>query len=77
MGEMRVLCSLGDERITWDPDSDKSIDMAEERFNELLKDGHKAFRIGGDGKKTGTPIKVFPPHAGRILMIPVSKVVGG
>lgn len=75
MNEMRILCSLGDERITWDPDSDKSIDMAESRFNELIKEGHKAYRIGGDGKKTGRAVKTFPPHAARILMIP--KIAGG
>lgn len=75
MGEICILCSLGDEKIRWDPDSQDSIDKAEEKFNQMLKKGHKAYRIGGDGKKTGKAIKVFPPYAARILMVPL--VVGG
>ena len=75
MGELCILCSLGDEKIRWDPDDQKSIDKAEEKFNQLIKKGWKAFRIGGDSKKTGRAIKVFPPYAARVLMIPL--VVGG
>ena len=75
MGELCVLCSLGDEKVTWDPEDQDSIDKAEEKFNTMLKKGHKAYRIGGDGKKTGKAITVFPPFAARVLLIP--PVMGG
>lgn len=77
MGKMMVLCSLGDEKIEWDSESEKSINTAEERFKKLLKSGHKAWRVGANGKAVGKPLKVFPPHAERLLMVPVAKVVGG
>lgn len=75
MGEMRILCSSGDDNIFWDPDDDKSIFNAEKKFNDYLKKGYTAFRMDDDGNKAGKKITVFPPHAARLLFIP--RAVGG
>lgn len=75
MGEMRILCSLGDEKISWDVNNQKSVDWAESEFKRLIKEGHKAFRLNEEGEKTGWQITEFPPHASKLLFIP--KIAGG
>lgn len=75
MGEIRILCHLGDDKISWDPKDDKSTDFAEKEFNRYIKEGYKAYRLDEKGKKSGWPITEFPPHASKLLFIP--KVVGG
>ena len=75
MGEMRVLSFEGDSNIFWDPDSDKSIANARRKFKDYLGKGFKAFRISGKGKKQGSPILDFPPHAAELLLIP--PIAGG
>lgn len=75
MGEMRILTKSGDDKVSWDPNDDKSTDFAEKQFNEYIKKGYKAYRLDEEGKKAGWPIKEFPPHAAKLLFIP--KIVGG
>lgn len=75
MGEMMVLSQSGDDKISWDPNDDKSTDFAEKQFNEYRKKGYKAFRLDDKNKKTGFMITEFPPHAAKLLFIP--KIVGG
>ena len=75
MGVMQILCSLGDDKYSWDPESDKSITDAEKEFNKYLKRGYTAFRMDNDGNEAGRKITKFPPHAARLLFIP--RAVGG
>ena len=75
MGEMIILTHEGDTNIMWDPDSDKSIRNAKKKFNDLLGKGYKAFRMSSKGKKQGSFILDFPPHAAELLLIP--PMVGG
>jgi hypothetical protein len=72
MGEMRFLSHEGDSKaIEWDPQDDKSIEVARKKFNEFLAKGYKAFRMDSKGKKTGWPIKDFPVHAANLMLIPM------
>lgn len=75
MGIMQILCSLGDDKIQWDPDNDKQVDFAEGEFDKLIAKGYKCFRMDDGGNKAGREVKSFPPHAGRLIFIP--RVVGG
>ena len=74
-GEMRVMCSSGDDTILWDPQSQKSIDNAKKKFDEYVKKGYKVYRLDGKDKKTGRQLTEFPTFAAKLLFVP--KIVGG
>ena len=76
MGEMKILSSEGDTKISWNPDKDKEVRIARDKFNEMIKKGFKAFRVDDKGKKDGNRIiHEFLPFAGTILLVP--PIVGG
>lgn len=75
MGEMRIMCSIGDKKVEWDPQDDKSINNARKKFKDYLKKGYKIYRTDSSGKKRGWFVKEFPPHAGILVLIP--PLVGG
>ena len=74
-GELIIMCSKGDDTIYWDPQDDKSIKNAKEKFDKYIKKGFKVFRIDEEGKKSGRQLKNFPTFAAKLLLIPV--MVGG
>ena len=74
-GEMRVMCSLGDDTIYWDPQDDKSVENARKKFDKYVKDGFTVYRIDEKDKKSGRKIKEFPTFAAKLLFIP--PIAGG
>lgn len=75
LGVMEVLCSKGDDKIFWDPDSDKQIEDARKQFDSYIKKGYTCFRMDDKGNKAGRKITRFPEHAARLLFVP--RLAGG
>ena len=75
MGEMKFLSNEGDTKISWNPEKEKEVSIAKDKFDELLKKGFIAFRVDDKGKKTSRRIYEFLPYAGTILLIP--PIAGG
>ena len=71
LGEMRIMGTVGDEKLTWDHADDIQIQTAKKKFQELLSKGYKAF-ISKDiaGQKKGEQITEFDPTAERLIMVP-------
>ncbi len=67
--EMKILNQKGDERIVWDKDDGIEAKQAKERFNQLLKDGWKAYSVDRDGKRNRKIVE-FDVDAEEILMVP-------
>jgi hypothetical protein len=74
MGEMKRIDNSGDTKIKWDPKKRVEVKVAEASFNELTKEGYKAYAVKSDGSK-GKEIKKFDPDEEKIIMVP--PMVGG
>jgi len=70
-GEMRIMCSSGDDTIFWDPQDQKSIDNAKAKFDKYVKKGYKVFRLDEKDKKSGRALTEFPTFAAKLLFVPV------
>ena len=70
MNIIRVMDGTGDSHIYWDPQDDKSIKNAKKKFEDFVKKGYKPYRVDGEEKKTGWPLKDFPEFAGTLVLIP-------
>lgn len=64
----------GDFKITWDPDEEDQVDMAQAAFDKAKKKGMAAFSVDKKGKK-GRKISAFDPDSEAIIMAPA--LVGG
>ena len=62
-----VLDETGHTRLVWDRMDLTQIREARKKFDELIKKGHMAFRVGKRGKKTGPQIHKFDPSAEEVL----------
>ena len=75
MGEMRILASVGDKKIQWNPQNEDEVEVAEMAFDKLVKEkGFTAYQVKKDGSKGGI-IKKFKASLGMIIMLP--KIAGG
>ena len=72
MGEMRVMSTLGDTKIIWDPKNEDESDAAEDQFENLLAKGFKAFKVKKDGK-AGVNVKKFNPDESMYILVPEIK----
>ena len=66
---MKVLCEKGDERLTWDCENGREAKEAKKKFQDLLKNGYKAYSVDNSGKKNRR-IQEFDVDAEEILMVP-------
>lgn len=66
---MKILCSKGDERLTWDMENGTEALEAKKKFLELLKKNYTAYSVDINGKKH-RKIEEFDVDAEEILMIP-------
>jgi L-alanine-DL-glutamate epimerase-like enolase superfamily enzyme len=74
MTELRVLSSMGDTKVIFDPDNDDEVAAAKVQYKTLIDKGFKAFKV----KKSGEPgkkMKRFDKDAGKIIMVP--PIIGG
>jgi hypothetical protein len=65
--EMEIL-TAGSDPVCWSPDSAEEVKKAEKVFNELTKQGYRAY-----GKESGA-VKQFDPESD-VTMVP--RIVGG
>jgi len=75
MPEMSVLSSRGDDKHIWDPDDEKSVELAEKSFNDHIKKGFIAFEVGRGGQKTSRRVEKFDRDLGKLIFVP--EVAGG
>ena len=69
MGEMRIMSTLGDTKVIWDPKNEDETEAAEDQFNALLDKGFKAFKVKKDGKQ-GINVKNFNENEGMYILAP-------
>jgi 23S rRNA G2069 N7-methylase RlmK/C1962 C5-methylase RlmI len=69
---MKILDVNGDTRITWDKENGKEALEAKQKFEDLLKQGYKAYSVTASGNK-GRRIEEFDVDAQEILMIPETR----
>lgn len=69
---MKILDVTGDTRITWDKENGKEALEAKQKFQDLLKQGYKAYSVTASGNK-GRRIEEFDVDAQEILMIPETR----
>lgn len=76
-GVFRILDQkAGDKRLVWNRMSMGDIAEAGRMFDQFIKEGLAAYRVGGDGKQ-GDSISKFDPTAEEILFLPIKLVAGG
>lgn len=65
MGEIRMLCEVGDVKVSWDADKPDEVKNAEEMFKSLKEKGHLFFKVTKKGGlfrragKRGDRIRAF------------------
>jgi hypothetical protein len=69
---LKILDTTGDTRITWDKENGKEALEAKQKFQDLLKQGYKAYSVTASGNK-GRKIDEFDVDAQEILMIPETR----
>lgn len=69
---MKILDNQGDTRITWDKENGKEAKEAKQKFEDLLKQGYKAYSVRTNGEK-GRRIEEFDVDAQEILMLPETR----
>jgi len=60
---------LGDTKIVWNKDSDVEVKNAKRTFEDLRKEGFKAYAADKDGSQ-GKEIKEWDPTVERMVMVP-------
>jgi len=73
-GVLKIMDSSGDKRVVWMKDAPPQVDEAQKKFDEYIKKGYMAYKVGKKGKK-GTQIKEFNASLEEIIM--VAPVIGG
>ncbi len=76
-GIFRILDQKeGDKRLVWNRMSMGDIAEAGRMFDQFIKEGLSAYRVGGDGRQ-GAPMDRFDPTAEEVLFLPIKLVAGG
>lgn len=66
----------GDKRLVWNRMSIADIAEANNMFDQFIKQGLEAFRVGGNGK-AGSRMEKFDPTAEEVLFLPMKMITGG
>ena len=69
MGEMRILCSEGDNKVIWDHSNEDEVEVAEMMFDKLKKKDYKAYKVDKKGEPA-KEINKFNPKLGKLIMTP-------
>jgi hypothetical protein len=74
MSYLSVLNERGDTKVTWNPANATEIQVAKEKFNELVvHKGYAAYELQKNDQ--GIAVREFNPQAERIYLAP--RTVGG
>ena len=68
MNEFKVLDPTGHTSTTWDTARPDDVERARRVFNDLMKRGYRAFRMGAAGE--GLPTGTFDPQDKETLLVP-------
>lgn len=72
MGEIRELCSAGDEtKFTWNNDNDREVRMARENFDRYRTAGFAMFAQEDGGR--GRQLTAFDPSVEAIIAVPAMR----
>ena len=63
----------GDTKISWNPDIDKEVEVAKDKFDAMIKKGFTAFRVDSKGEKTSERVYEFIPYAEKLILVPPSE----
>jgi hypothetical protein len=74
MGELRILCTEGDQKVVWDPNNKDQVEVARMTFDKLKEKNYKAYSVDKKGEPL-KEIKKFKPSAGSLIMTPA--IAGG
>lgn len=67
-GQLKIMDRRGHSTMTWSKDLQETVDAANERFNELLREGYTAFEMCS--ATAGEQVTEFDANAETILLIP-------
>lgn len=67
MNELRILDPSGHARTVWDPEVPEEVEKARRLFDQLVRRGYRAFRVGGEGSVPG---RAFKPEEKETLLVP-------
>lgn len=69
-GELHVLDTTGDTRVTWDKENPDEVAAARETFERMTKDGKfSAFEQAKLGRR-GARVTRFDPEAEKLVLVP-------
>ena len=69
MNELKVLDPTGHTSTTWDTSRPDEVETARRIFDDLMKRGYRAFRMGGAAGE-GVPTSTFDPQDRETLLVP-------
>ncbi len=72
-GRLKVLDRSGHTTIEWSTDLQETVDAANRRFDELLRQGYTAYVM--EDSTTGRQVGEFEENAETVLLVP--RMVGG
>jgi len=64
-----IMDHSGDVKKIWDPSKSIEVDDARQSFENLTKNGYRAYRTNDKGD-TGEQMKTFDAAAGRVVFVP-------
>jgi hypothetical protein len=67
--ELKVLDPNGHSSTTWDSTDQDQVETARRIFNELTRQGYRAFRMERNSTE-GTPKRTFDPKDEETLLVP-------
>lgn len=75
-GELAIIDKTGDTKLIWDTDAEAEVRTARDTFNKLKKEGYVGYTVNAKGGKSEV-LHEFDAEAGKIIMAPTGKTVGG
>ncbi len=70
MGTIATLDDTGDTKSMWDKNNPTEVKAARKMFEDLTKQGFKAFKAVGEKGIQGELIRSFNPDHEKIIMVP-------
>lgn len=74
VGEIRVIDTTGDTKLTWDTEKKAEVKAAQDAFDRLKAEGYISYRVKPGGGE-GAIMEKFDPDAGLVILRP--RIVGG
>lgn len=69
MSELCVMDRTGDTKIIWNPNNDVEVEVAQNTFDKLKKQGYMAYKVDSKGDK-GEVLQKFDKNVEKLIMAP-------